>query len=127
MKRVKLASERIQKIIQKEKPNFLIRADIKGFYSSIFHYKLIEEIKKVYKDTRLIDIFERIIKNPIETCKGYKNPDNGVALRGPLSQFFSALLLLFRLFGLTIFFEGGLPLLVPSLRHWQTGSLNIIT
>jgi len=36
---------------------------------------------------------ENIIKNPIETPRGEKNPDNGIALRGPLSQFFSALYL----------------------------------
>ena len=34
-----------------------------------------------------------IIKNPIETQRGYKNSDTGIALRGPLSQFFSALYL----------------------------------
>ena len=37
--------------------------------------------------------YENIIKNPIETPRGYINPDNGIALRGPLSQFFSALYL----------------------------------
>ncbi len=36
---------------------------------------------------------ERIIVNPIETPRGYKNPDTGIALRGPLSQFFSSLYL----------------------------------
>ena len=35
----------------------------------------------------------QIIINPIETPRGYKNPDHGIALRGPLSQFFSALYL----------------------------------
>lgn len=34
-----------------------------------------------------------IITNAIETPRGYKNPDTGIALRGPLSQFFSALYL----------------------------------
>ncbi|HHI9467086.1 TPA: reverse transcriptase domain-containing protein [Legionella anisa] len=38
-------------------------------------------------------MLENIIKNPIETPRGYKNPDNSIALRGPLSQFFSALYL----------------------------------
>jgi len=33
-------------------------------------------------------MLENIIKNPIETPRGYKNADNGIALRGPLSQFF---------------------------------------
>lgn len=34
-----------------------------------------------------------IIKNPLETPNGYTNPIKGIALRGPLSQFFSALYL----------------------------------
>lgn len=34
-----------------------------------------------------------IITNPIDTPRGYKNPSHGIALRGPLSQFFSALYL----------------------------------
>lgn len=42
-------------------------------------------------------MLENIIKNPIETphgeTHGETNPDNGIALRGPLSQFFSALYL----------------------------------
>ncbi len=34
-----------------------------------------------------------IITNPIETPRGYQNPGTGIALRGPLSQFFSGLYL----------------------------------
>ena len=34
-----------------------------------------------------------IINNPIDTPYGYKNPDFGIALRGPLSQFFSGIYL----------------------------------
>jgi len=37
--------------------------------------------------------FEQIIKNPIETPRGYKNTVTGIALRGPLSQFFGAIYL----------------------------------
>lgn len=34
-------------------------------------------------------MLENVITNPIETPRGYKNPGHGIALRGPLSQFFS--------------------------------------
>ena len=34
-----------------------------------------------------------IITNPIDTPYGYKNPVHGIALRGPLSQFFSGIYL----------------------------------
>lgn len=38
-------------------------------------------------------MLENIITNPIETPRGYKNPVHGIALRGPLSQFFSGIYL----------------------------------
>jgi len=38
-------------------------------------------------------MLEEVIINPIETPRGYKNPTTGIALRGPLSQFFSAIYL----------------------------------
>lgn len=38
-------------------------------------------------------MLENIITNPIETPRGYKNAWNGIALRGPLSQFFSGIYL----------------------------------
>ena len=38
-------------------------------------------------------MLEQIIINPIETPRGYKNADHGIALRGPLSQFFSGIYL----------------------------------
>ena len=42
---------------------------------------------------KVIAMLENIIKNPIETPRGYKNADHGIALRGPLSQFFSGIFL----------------------------------
>jgi len=38
-------------------------------------------------------MLENIITNPIDTPRGTRNPSHGIALRGPLSQFFSALYL----------------------------------
>ena len=38
-------------------------------------------------------MLENIITNPIDTPRGYKNPGHGIALRGPLSQFFSGIYL----------------------------------
>ena len=38
-------------------------------------------------------MLEQIVINPIETPRGYKNPNHGIALRGPLSQFFSGIYL----------------------------------
>ncbi len=71
----------------------VVRADIKSFYKSIPHHKLIRDIKVLYDDPKVQAMLEQIIINPIETPRGYKNPVIGIALRGPLSQFFSAIYL----------------------------------
>src|SRR3990167_530190 len=90
---VKYATQRIRQVLQEEMPNYIIRADIRSFYKSILHHKLIQEIKKYYDDPKLQAMLENIITNPIETSRGYKNPIHGIALRGPLSQFFSGIYL----------------------------------
>lgn len=86
---VKYATERIQQVLQDDKPQFFIHADIKSFYRSIPHFKLLQDIQKCYNDPKLQAMLENIITNPIETRRGYKNPETGIALRGTLSQFFS--------------------------------------
>ena len=90
---VKNATQKIREVLQKEQPKYFIRADIKSFYKSILHNKLIQDIKKYYDDAKLIGMLQNIIKNPIDTPYGYKNSDYGIALRGPLSQFFSGIYL----------------------------------
>ena len=90
---VKYATERIRQVLQDEKPSYLIRADVRSFYKSIRHHKLVEDVKRHYSDIRVQTMLTNIIKNPIETARGCKNADHGIALRGPLSQFFSGLYL----------------------------------
>jgi len=90
---VQIATQRIREALKEEQPQYLIRADVKSFYKSIVHDKLIADIKKTYDDPKLIHMLEEIIRNPIETKRGYKNAITGIALRGPLSQFFGALYL----------------------------------
>jgi RNA-directed DNA polymerase len=90
---VKLATQRIKEVIAVQQPKYIIRADIKSYYKSIQHHLLIQDIKHHYSDKNVQSMMENIIKNPIETPRGYKNLDYGIALRGPLSQFFSALYL----------------------------------
>jgi RNA-directed DNA polymerase len=90
---VKLATQRIRQVLEVEKPEYIIRADIKSFYKSIPHHKLIQDIKKYYDDPKVQFMLQEIITNPIETPRGYKNAVTGIALRGPLSQFFSAIYL----------------------------------
>lgn len=90
---VKYATQRIRQVLQEDKPNYIIRADIRSFYKSIPHFKLIQDIKKYYDDPKVQAMLENIITNPIDTPRGYKNPGHGIALRGPLSQFFSGIYL----------------------------------
>ena len=88
---VKLAIQRIRQVLQEKKSNYIIRADIKSFYKLIPHHKLLQGIRKMYDDPKVLKMLEQIITNPIETPRGYKNARSGIALRGPLSQFFSAI------------------------------------
>ena len=90
---VKLATQRIKDVLATQQPKYIIRADIKSYYKSIQHHILLQDIKRHYSDPSVHVMLENIVKNPIETPRGYKNPDYGIALRGPLSQFFSALYL----------------------------------
>ena len=90
---VRLATQCIKEALTLQQPKYIIRADIKSYYKSIRHHILIEDVKRHYSDPNVRLMLENIIKNPIETPRGYKNPDYGIALRGPLSQFFSALYL----------------------------------
>ena len=90
---VKYATERIKQVLQDEKPSYIIRADIKSYYASIPHFKLLQDVKKYYHDPKLHAMLENIIRNPIDTPNGCKNPSQGIALRGPLSQFFSGIYL----------------------------------
>ncbi|MFM9834845.1 MAG: reverse transcriptase domain-containing protein [Methylophilaceae bacterium] len=90
---VKVATKRIREALKTNEYHYIIRADIKSFYKSIPQHKLVDDLKKTYDDPSLIRMFEEIIKNPIETPRGYKNAVTGIALRGPLSQLFSAIYL----------------------------------
>jgi RNA-directed DNA polymerase len=92
---VKLASERVKAVLEDphQKPVYVIRADVKSYYASIPHYKLVQDVNQHYDDPKVQTMCEAIIRNGLETKKGYRNPDKGIALRGPLSQFFSGLYL----------------------------------
>ncbi len=90
---VRLATQRIRQVLLDQNPKYIIRADIKSFYKSIPHHQLVQDIKQHYDDEKVQAMLEQIIINPIETPRGYKNADHGIALRGPLSQFFSGIYL----------------------------------
>lgn len=90
---VKVATQHIRRILEHDKPKYVLRADIKSFYKSIPHHQLIQDINLLYDDVNVQNMLKEVIINPIETPRGYKNADHGIALRGPLSQFFSGIYL----------------------------------
>lgn len=90
---VKHATSRIKQVLEKEKHKYFLRVDIRSYYASIPHYKLLNDIKQHYHDPKIIAMLENIVTNPIDTPRGTRNPSHGIALRAPLSQFFSALYL----------------------------------
>ncbi len=90
---VRVATQHIRQVLKESKPQYVIRADIKSFYKSIPHHQLILDINTLYDDPKVQAMLREIITNPIETPRGYKNADHGIALRGPLSQFFSGIYL----------------------------------
>lgn len=87
------ATADIKQALTMQKARYFIRADVKGYYASIRHDLLIQDLKTHYQDPRLMQLLSQCIKTPIKTQKGYINPDKGIAIRSPLSGFFSGLYL----------------------------------
>lgn len=90
---VKSATQTVRQALKSQQFKYFIRADIKSFYKSILHHKLVADLEQCFADKKLIAMLKDIITNPIATNRGFINPSNGIALRGPLSQFFSAIFL----------------------------------
>ncbi|STX55732.1 reverse transcriptase (RNA-dependent DNA polymerase) [Legionella beliardensis] len=90
---VKLATSRLQEVLKSKQYPFVMRLDIKSYYKSISHCLLLKDIEHYFDDPKVQFMLTNIIKNPIDTPWGTINPDNGISLRGPLSQLFSALYL----------------------------------
>jgi RNA-directed DNA polymerase len=64
---VKLATQRVREVLQEKKPQFFLRGDIKSYYRSIPHYKLMKDIKEIYSDPKVQAMLTRIITNEVET------------------------------------------------------------
>ena len=79
---VKVAADKVDKALLCEEYQYFIRADIKFYYRSIQHRFLIDDIKQAFRDEKIIHMLTEIIKNPIDTPWGTKNPDFGLPLRG---------------------------------------------
>lgn len=74
---MRLATQRIRKVLHEHHPKYIIRADIRSFYKSIPHRQLIQDVKKHYSDPKVQSMLEQIIINPIETPRDIKTPTMG--------------------------------------------------
>jgi len=90
---VRTATQRIKQALQEGQAKYVLRVDIRSYYASICHFRLLRDIREYYHDPKIIAMLENIITNPIETARGQRNTGYGIALRGPLSQFLGALYL----------------------------------
>lgn len=129
---VREASAKIRTVFKEKKPTYFIRADIKSYFASIDHDVLIDDIKAHYADKQLIQLLTQVIKTPIKTQDGYINPNKGIALRSPLSGFFSGLYLkelddCFTSCQVDYFrFQDDLLILCPSLRSLKRCKARLI-
>ncbi len=60
---VKHATSRIKQVLEKEKHKYFLRVDIRSYYASIPHYKLLNDIKQHYHDPKIIAMLENIVTN----------------------------------------------------------------
>jgi RNA-directed DNA polymerase len=58
---VKVATRHIRQALEKEKPQYVIRADIKSFYKSIPHCQLIQDINSLYDDLKVQAILKELL------------------------------------------------------------------
>ncbi|OGT38669.1 MAG: hypothetical protein A3F12_04590 [Gammaproteobacteria bacterium RIFCSPHIGHO2_12_FULL_38_14] len=63
---VKNATQKIREVLQKEQPKYFIRADIKSFYKSILHHKLIQDILILCKTKRQLNRCKRRMMNVLQ-------------------------------------------------------------
>ncbi len=70
---VKHIKKRIDRVLIDGGARFIIRGDIKSFYASIPHHKLIKDIQQYYDDPKVQKMLKNIITNLIDTPRGFIN------------------------------------------------------
>lgn len=90
---VKLAIRHIHHALQYNTFQYVIRADIKGYYASISRKNLLKQLNHHYQDPRLQNYFEQIVNVAIDKRGNVFLPNSGIPRRSSLSPFFGALYL----------------------------------
>lgn len=87
----KHAISRLYSLVQKNKLNYCVDIDIKGFFDNVHHPKLLKQMWSLgIRDKSLISIIKRMLKAPI---KGEGTPTKGTPQGGILSPLLSNIVL----------------------------------
>ena len=90
---VQQAIQRAESALKTGEYRYAIRYDIKGYYASISHEILQEQLKAHFNDPRLLKYLNLIITTGVEFNGDIIFPEKGIPIRSSLSPFFGALYL----------------------------------
>ena len=90
---VKTATQQLQKALKSKPFRYVIRADIRGYYASIDHEILIQQVQESFDDPRVRGYFQAMITAPIDAGGVLLSPNKGIPRRSGLSPFLGALYL----------------------------------
>lgn len=79
------AIKRLDSIIMRENINWIVDADIKGFFNNVVHEKLIELMEKTIEDKTFIRYIIRILKSGIMEGTIFEESDKGTPQGGLIS------------------------------------------
>lgn len=87
------AIDKIDKTIMKEKVNFIVEADIKGFFDHVDHDILIRMLKVVIKDRDFIELIRRFLKSGYMRDNEFNETEEGTPQGGLISPILANLYL----------------------------------
>lgn len=87
------AIDKIDKTVMKEKVNFIVEADIKGFFDNVDHEILLRMLKVVIKDRDFIELVRRFLKAGYMQNNKYYETEEGTPQGGVISPILANLYL----------------------------------
>lgn len=87
------AIDKIDKTIMKEKVNFIVEADIKGFFDNVDHEILLRMLKVVIEDRDFIELIRRFLKAGYMQNNEYYETEEGTPQGGVISPILANLYL----------------------------------
>ena len=90
---VKKTITRVRDALKNMPYRYSLRLDVKGYYASIDHAILLQQLEKSFADKRLLNYFNAIVTACIDDGGNLISPKKGIPRRSSLSPFFGALYL----------------------------------